>query len=345
MDNNRTNEGLGGSSAEIPTVEGLKKLRMELEQKMLVSSIKKEGDIKKKLVDREVLIAEEAENEVLFDRAVETLAYFDGLKKQGLLTAEEDIQALIDLEKTIISLDEQRKGISAKHDSIMSIPEVEGAVMDEALAEDKKRNDKQNKIEERKKMRERAVEFVKKIDNLESDIVEYDKRGSEFSNIVAQMYKIYSPIADKNIDLYNYLNSQNANLDFFSTEKTAWAWWSTKSKSNQKMFSRYFNAVKEYKKKLGMFDFAKKGVLSQVLDNEKMFIDMDTKMEQFELIRNSLFSKFDELSLQYKDLIKAGYNWDGETYSSYADEKDTVEFKNPQTGEILEMIYRKNGGR
>ena len=343
MDNNRTNEGLGGSSAEIPTVEGLKKLRMELEQRMLVSSKKVEGDIKKKLVDREVLIAEEAENEVLFDRAVETLAYFDGLKKQELLTAEEDIQALIDLEKTIISLDEQRKGISAKHDSIMSIPEVEGAVMDEALAEDKNRSDKINKAEKTRNLNEKAVEFVKKVDQLESDVVEYDKKGTEFSALIGGLEKTIDSIKDHESKIF-LMSLTNGFFNTQGMKTVAWVW-GEKYRLKPKIATTFIKKVSEYKKGLGFFDIKKKMALSPVLSKESECIEADKKQEEFEKIQKSLFEKFDELYKQFQELGKEGYRYGGNDSKGIIfrhDDGDRVENAKPEVRNILQMFYDKN---
>jgi len=321
------------ASIENVKVEDLVKIRESLEQKILANQKAKDEDVKKQLVNREILIAEDANIVTLLEEAKKTAKYFEDQKQVGLLVDKNDIAELDNLQKVVTALEAQRENTMQKYEAIMSNPEVYGKVIDEAVKMEDKRKTEVDRQESEKMYKEMAVEFLKKMDDLAQEVVSYNKEASEFEAIIGKLYKYIDLAEKKNPELAELRREFNVNLNTEGVTPNVWAWNSNFLKP--KMASANYDLVSKYSKGLKLFDFKKKSAVNSILDKKEEFMEADKKQEEFEIVQKALFAKFDEYNKEYRDLSKNEHYFNGTNFSH-------MEIKNPEVKEMFELFDRKS---
>lgn len=241
------------------TVEDLIKRRQDLEKSIASREEEKEKDIANKLTEREVMIKEYKLIVPLFEKAEETLRYFEEQNKLGNIKGEKEIEELERTKENVNKVREQREAALQKYEDIMKIKDVSEKVEEEAHEEEISR--------------EAREEIERKIKELCDAIVEYaTQREAAFKEIQESRNAFIS----SSQELQRIIGDAMRSLDYKHDETRDFLNRVSKNISHGTgRLVENVNDIKERRRGLGFLKFKEKSALDSVLGESSKFTELD----------------------------------------------------------------------
>ena len=271
------------------TVEELRAKREALEARVAASTTKKADDLARQLSDREALVAEDARFVPLIKEAKQTLKYFETQAKNGILTGEEVESELASLRADVASLEEQREVVLDTYKDLMKNPEVNDAVHDEAIEENKERTAKKDKEIESlvQELKEKSVLVEKRIaekiktlgDAMELCLTQTMIARADRDEKYKSHDKIDSEIRDIIIKAAGSTRGETVSfLDNLLNEVRKIR---QDTKRATQTYTECFAKAKAYRATLGILQFKDKAALDIILKEENKFTEADKKAKEY----------------------------------------------------------------
>jgi len=295
-------------------ISELRKKGEELANKIANEEEHKEQHIAKKITDREKIVTDHKRLVSLLKEADSTLELYDKYRKMGMPENQKSLSIFDDLRELVVSLRKRKEEDQQKYDEIMGDSDVYEKIVNQAEQEDKNWESDQKMEQERKEIIESSNQIEREMELLMPDFDFYEQQEEKFLNIAKNLYKIEDSVKEKDISVYYVLQN------FVRYPENSLLY----SKIQQNAFSKYIEEVKDYYKKLNIFNFKGKAALRIVLENEEEFTKADKDQAEFEQSRKSLTAKIDEVARRYKGV-----------YEALSDEKEKV---------LDEALSKKVGG-
>ncbi len=182
-------------SGQALSVGDIKKKVDDLKAKVEAAKVQWEKDVKQKLTDRGILIAEATRNEELLATAQEALEYFTSMQELDELKDPADVDKLEEIKTLVVSLERQRLEIVKKIGVIESRPEVLTKLYDDAKQEDVERT-----VE--KELKQAHEQLNPQIDQLAQSIKNLAERKNSLWQQKEKQRKEVSAAREKINDLF-----------------------------------------------------------------------------------------------------------------------------------------------